>query len=256
MTRASNHDLREPVADGGYEARLSTMEDWYQAFLAGSDREQTLIEEYRPHAAFLAALRGRVLDVGGGAGVAARFLDPSIDYVVVDPLQSWQSEAWQGFSAAFRNGGPQPEFVTACGEELPFRDGTFDAAVAMWSLNHVRDPERCVLEILRVLKPGGLARLVLEDTEPRWTDLLAEAGWRLVGRLAGRRSRARIAAPLPKAVRMKLEGRWEVEEDHAPVAEADLRGWIAQAGRIRQRRWLDGYLTLDLERSAVLSKRS
>ena len=38
---------------------------------------------------------------------------------------------------------------------LPFRDGTFDAALCMNVLEHVLQPESCLREIHRVLKPGG-----------------------------------------------------------------------------------------------------
>ena len=45
--------------------------------------------------------------------------------------------------------------VLAVGENLPFRDGVFDAAVSLAVLEHVRDPFACARELLRVVKPGG-----------------------------------------------------------------------------------------------------
>ena len=39
--------------------------------------------------------------------------------------------------------------------DLPFEDLTFDACVAVAVLEHVADPQRCVAEIQRVLKPQG-----------------------------------------------------------------------------------------------------
>lgn len=39
--------------------------------------------------------------------------------------------------------------------DLPFVDQSFDACVACAVLEHVADPQRCVAEIERVLKPGG-----------------------------------------------------------------------------------------------------
>jgi predicted SAM-dependent methyltransferase len=45
--------------------------------------------------------------------------------------------------------------VLGVAEELPFRDGVFDAVVSVAVLEHVKDPFRCAAEMVRVLKPGG-----------------------------------------------------------------------------------------------------
>jgi SAM-dependent methyltransferase len=45
--------------------------------------------------------------------------------------------------------------VLGVGEELPFRDASFDAVISIAVLEHVKDPFRCAREIIRVLKPGG-----------------------------------------------------------------------------------------------------
>ncbi|MGH6796038.1 MAG: class I SAM-dependent methyltransferase, partial [Methylocella sp.] len=45
--------------------------------------------------------------------------------------------------------------IIGVGERLPFRDNTFDAALSLAVLEHVRDPMQCANEIARVLKPGG-----------------------------------------------------------------------------------------------------
>jgi SAM-dependent methyltransferase len=39
--------------------------------------------------------------------------------------------------------------------DLPFESGSFDACMACAVLEHVADPQRCVAEIERVLRPGG-----------------------------------------------------------------------------------------------------
>lgn len=50
-----------------------------------------------------------------------------------------------------------PRTVMICdGHDLPFEDGTFDVVIAQAVLEHVVDPPRCVAEMHRVLKPGGL----------------------------------------------------------------------------------------------------
>lgn len=44
---------------------------------------------------------------------------------------------------------------TGVGEVLPFKNNSFDALISLAVLEHVKDPWRCVSEILRELKPGG-----------------------------------------------------------------------------------------------------
>ena len=46
-------------------------------------------------------------------------------------------------------------------QALPFPDRTFDAALNIVTLEHVREPKRVVSEIARVLKPGGRLLLVV-----------------------------------------------------------------------------------------------
>lgn len=51
----------------------------------------------------------------------------------------------------------RPRVCLVCdGHDLPFEDGSFDGVVAQALLEHVVDPQRCVAEIHRVLKPDGL----------------------------------------------------------------------------------------------------
>jgi SAM-dependent methyltransferase len=50
---------------------------------------------------------------------------------------------------------PGIEFRQGDAQNIPFDDGTFDAAVANFSLLHVAEPERAMSEAARVLKSGG-----------------------------------------------------------------------------------------------------
>jgi SAM-dependent methyltransferase len=51
--------------------------------------------------------------------------------------------------------GPRTALVCD-GHDLPFADGSFDGVISQAVLEHVLDPVRCVAELHRVLKPGGL----------------------------------------------------------------------------------------------------
>jgi SAM-dependent methyltransferase len=46
--------------------------------------------------------------------------------------------------------------VVAYGADLPFEDGTFDGAICLAVLEHVRDPFAVATELVRVVRPGGV----------------------------------------------------------------------------------------------------
>lgn len=84
-------------------------------------------------------------------------------------------------------------FVSADAETLPFRAGSVDKVLCTEVLEHVLRPEAVLQEILRVLRPGGIAIVsvpneVLINRLKRWF-----LGSRIMRRLVWRRSRYRIA---------------------------------------------------------------
>jgi len=88
----------------------------------------------------------RVLDAGAGE-CRFRRLFSAVQYVGVDLAVGdvlWDYSALD---------------VNADLLSLPFREGTFDLAVNTQVLEHVREPKMILVEIFRVLKPGG--RLLL-----------------------------------------------------------------------------------------------
>ncbi|MEU8802601.1 class I SAM-dependent methyltransferase [Spirillospora sp. NPDC048819] len=93
----------------------------------------------------LAAGPSRVLDIGCGEGALSDALPhrPPFRLVGLDA------------SAALLRAHPGPR-VRADARRLPFRDGTFDAAVAVNMLYHLDDPRLALREAHRVLAPGGL----------------------------------------------------------------------------------------------------
>jgi arabinofuranan 3-O-arabinosyltransferase len=94
-------------------------------------------------------LEGRLLlDVGGGPGYfAAAFRGAGADYVAVDPDLG-------ELSARER---PGPGTVLGSGLDLPVRDSSVDVAYSSNVVEHVARPERMAEEMLRVVRPGGLA---------------------------------------------------------------------------------------------------
>ena len=105
-----------------------------------------------------------VLDVATGPGyVAARAAARGASVVGVDI-----SEGMAALAAALH---PEIEFRQADAETLPFADGSFDAVVANFLVPHLGLPENVVVELTRVLAPGGRLALTTWDA-PQRTRLL------------------------------------------------------------------------------------
>jgi SAM-dependent methyltransferase len=101
----------------------------------------------RPNFERLAALLSaesqapRVLVVGGsilGSGMEAIVSVPGIEFAETDVSL-----------------GPRTMLICDA-HDLPFEAGTFDAVIIQAVLEHVVDPQRCVEQCFRVLKPSGL----------------------------------------------------------------------------------------------------
>jgi SAM-dependent methyltransferase len=91
----------------------------------------------------------RIVDVGCGYGYGSRLLAQAGFRVVGCEPGSVP------LRAAIRDAGG-PVLVRSRGESLPFRDGSFSAAVAIEAVEHSIQPEQFIKEVARVVKPGGL----------------------------------------------------------------------------------------------------
>ena len=100
--------------------------------------------------------RGRVLEVGIGTGLNARFFGRAAWPVGIDPDRA-------GLLAARRRGARR--LVVARAEALPFRDGAFDEVVFSLTLCTIPEPRQALGEAVRVVRPGGLVRF-LEHVRP------------------------------------------------------------------------------------------
>jgi SAM-dependent methyltransferase len=91
-----------------------------------------------------------VVDAPAGSGVALRALprDADVRYVAVDI-----SRAMLARTAA--RGLPQVECVEADAASIPVDDATADVFLSNFGLHCFQDPRAAVMEIGRVLKPGG-----------------------------------------------------------------------------------------------------
>ena len=99
--------------------------------------------------------RGRILDVGmGDCGCMSFFLARrgfnviGIDYSSNAVHKSRQDAKGRKFKGSF-------EARLADAEDLPFKDGEFDAVSSYHSLHHMKNAKKVINEMFRVCKAGG-----------------------------------------------------------------------------------------------------
>ncbi|MCX4849556.1 class I SAM-dependent methyltransferase [Streptomyces sp. NBC_00893] len=103
----------------------------------------------------LAGLSGRVIEIGAGNGLNFAHYPPAVSEVVaIEPERSLRRLAVR---SALRAGLPV-DVVPGAAEALPVKSEAFDGAVASLVLCSVRNVERSLAEIVRVLRPGGELR--------------------------------------------------------------------------------------------------
>jgi ubiquinone/menaquinone biosynthesis C-methylase UbiE len=186
----------------------------------------------------------RVLDVGCGTGALLALLAERFGCAVAgaDPAP--------GMVDVARRKLPDAELHVARGEELPFADETFDAALMVLVVHHLGDRPRAFREARRVLVAGGPLLIVTRDpaTVPRdWLatvfpsyvgiarrrfpppDVLAEE---LHGADFGTVRRVELAVPRhfsrQEAI-TKLRGRYASTLDH--LTDEEYRAGLALAER-------------------------
>jgi ubiquinone/menaquinone biosynthesis C-methylase UbiE len=100
----------------------------------------------------LANARGRVLEVGAGTGINLEHYAEGLDeLVLVEPERAMVRK----LERRLREVGREARILEADAEALPFADDSFDAVVCTLVLCSVRDPQRALDELRRVLRPDG-----------------------------------------------------------------------------------------------------
>lgn len=226
---------------GQWENRQQEMEAWYKALIVTpAHASDLLINDYTPYVPYLATLSGLVLDIGGGVGIVRHYVPDDTEYVVIDPSLDWLDIKWTALVERFPCLGKRPCFVRGIGEYLPFPSQAFDAALALWSLNHSKVPKMVLAEAHRVLKPKGRLIVILEDMEPYWPDIIT-----LPFRAGGLSMAARA---IKTKARCYVKGeKWPVQSDHTRIDERQIRMWISQKFKVTRRIWKK-YLSYEFQK--------
>jgi ubiquinone/menaquinone biosynthesis C-methylase UbiE len=114
-----------------------------------------------------------ILDAGCGNGRYSRFLLRHADADAV--LTGFDLSRKMLERARSRLRSNRVMLAVADLTRLPYADGTFDAVVCGWVLEHLPDPTPGLRELARVMKPGG--KLLLLCTEDTFTGAWCSRLW-------------------------------------------------------------------------------
>ncbi len=127
---------------------------------------------------------GDVFELGCGGGINLQYYDPRTVSSLsgIDPHgglldMARATAAKQGLTADLREG---------VGEEIPFRDGSFDCIVCTFTLCSVEDHPQVLRELRRVMKFGGCAFFLEHGRAPdpdvaRWQERVEPVWKRFAG---------------------------------------------------------------------------
>jgi SAM-dependent methyltransferase len=140
-----------------------SLEEWKVAFSNPTDYDVFMgrySSKLAPLFASFAAVDStmRVLEVGSGPGALLQELA-----TIVDEKQLSAVEPSRRFVQECRHRVPGAEVREGSADQLPWDDNTFDAALAQLVLHLIADPAAAVIEMSRVVRPGGVIAACIWD---------------------------------------------------------------------------------------------
>jgi len=108
-------------------------------------------------------LRGEVIEIGFGSGMNIPFYPDAVTSVAaVEPADL----GWKLADKRLRASSITVKRAGLDGQNLPFGDHSFDAALSTWTLCTIPDVGSALLEVRRVLRPGGTFHFVEHGRAP------------------------------------------------------------------------------------------
>lgn len=101
----------------------------------------------------LANARGNVLEIGFGTGLNLRYYPAAVTKLTALDSENFRPDVVQKRIAKARM--PVEQVQLDAGGKLPFADASFDTVVTTWTLCSIANVDAALLEMKRVLKPGG-----------------------------------------------------------------------------------------------------
>lgn len=152
------------VDDALFDSKAETYDGWYMTPLGAyeDELESALVFKH------VGAVRGKtVLDVGCGTGLySIRLSESGADVTAVD-ISSKMIEI------ARRKAQDRGQYIwydQADMAKLPYENRTFDVVVSITALEFAADPLPALMEMARVLRPGGKLVVGVLNSDSPWAD--------------------------------------------------------------------------------------
>ena len=118
--------------------------------------------------------RGLALEIGCGLGRGARLMSDKMGFSDVIAFDIEETLVRRSIFLTPKRLKKVIDFYVGDAQDIPFEDSTFDAVVNFGIIHHVLDWRRCISEIARTLKKGGLFYFE-EIYPPLYANLLLKA---------------------------------------------------------------------------------
>jgi ubiquinone/menaquinone biosynthesis C-methylase UbiE len=139
-----------------------------------------LLDHYRQQT--IETAQGLVLEIGVGSGLNLRFYSRAVDRVCGIDLSP---ELLRVARKRVVDARVPVSLLQASAENIPLADASFDAIVMTWTLCSIPNPIAALIEMRRVLKPGGRLLFVehglsKDSRVARWQHRLTPC-WKRIG---------------------------------------------------------------------------